>query len=101
MDKVSPLVGARHIEIDVSDKRPGVSSIAPSDSIIRRRSRANTLATDVSSASSSKRGRSSNMSVVHDLDENLPSARPRKSPRLHSVATLVDSTPYVSSNYPP
>ena len=58
VDKVSPLVGARHIKIDDSDKRHAVSSIAHSDSIIRRRSRANKPVSDVSSASSSKRSHS-------------------------------------------
>ena len=79
VEKVSPLLGARNIEMDVSDKRHGVSSLAPSDSIIRWRSRANKPVIDVSSASSSKRRHSSDMSIVHDLDENFKSARPRKS----------------------
>ena len=48
-------------------------------------------------SSDSKCRRSSDTSVVQNVNKKLPSARPRKSPRLYSVATLVYSTSYVSS----
>ena len=92
---MTPMVGTKHVEVDVDDKLHGVSSIL-SHTGRRRRSVESSNNRICETVLSGKRGRHET-SIMHEgvlNSEACPpksseACPPRKSPRLHSVAALV------------